>query len=143
MTLNPVQTRRKKPPAIKLGDRTRVVRREMGLTQAEFAAELANYLPTVKDRAYGAWEAGINEPENKAEVCVALEAMTGYPREWFMGWGEPAEAPDGPGGGGGASGDPRLSPLTDSNRRPPLYIVGGSAFDDMEWPAEEPKRKAA
>lgn len=60
----------------------------MGLTQTEFAAQLAQYLPTVKDRAYAAWEAGINEPDNKDEVCEALEKMTGYPREWFMGWAD-------------------------------------------------------
>ena len=88
MTLNVTHLPRKRPPAIKLGDRTRVVRREMGLTQAEFAVRLAEYLPSVKDRAYGAWEAGINEPDNKAEVCEALERMTGYPREWFMGWAD-------------------------------------------------------
>jgi len=86
MSINITQMPRKVPPKITLGDRTRIVRRELGLTQAEFAAELAKYLPSVKDRAYGAWEAGINEPENKVEVCEALEKMTGYPREWFLGW---------------------------------------------------------
>ncbi len=88
---------RKRPPRLKLGDRTRVVRREMGLSQAAFAAKLAEYLPTVKAKAYGAWEAGINEPDNKEDVCVALEEMTGYPRTWFMGWDDSnAPHPAGP-----------------------------------------------
>ena len=90
----------KRPPRLKLGDRTRVVRREMGLSQAAFAAKLAEYLPSVKAKAYGAWEAGINEPENKEDVCVALEKMTGYPRTWFLGWSnEESPRPDGPGEG--------------------------------------------
>jgi transcriptional regulator with XRE-family HTH domain len=33
------------------------------------------------------------------------------------------------------------SPVSDSNRRPPLYIVDGSL--EYDWPAEQPKRKAA
>jgi len=35
-----------------------------------------------------------------------------------------------------------LSPVSDSNRRPPLYIVGGLA-DEMTWPAEAAKIKTA
>lgn len=34
-----------------------------------------------------------------------------------------------------------LSPVSDLNRRPPLYIVAGLA--DVTWPAELPKIKAA
>lgn len=113
MSNNPISIYKKRPPRIKLGDRTRVVRRELGMTQAEFARELAHYLPTVKDRAYGAWEAGINEPENKDEVCEALEEMTGYAKEWFMGW---ADAP--PYGGGNRENV--------SNLRPTDYKVGAS-----------------
>jgi hypothetical protein len=43
--------------------------------------------------------------------------------------------------------DPDWSPLSYSKRRPPLYIVGGSedptGLVDAEWPAEQPKEKAA
>jgi len=38
------------------------------------------------------------------------------------------------------------SPLSDSNRRPTLYIVDGSEQDDIaaaEWPDEAPKMKDA
>lgn len=43
-------------------------------------------------------------------------------------------------------GDSDESPVSDSNRRPPLYIVDGSGLDDEgpgSWPGEAPKRKTA
>lgn len=82
-------------PKIKLGDRIRIIRRDMDLTQEEFVAGLSEYLPNVKAKAFGAWEAGRNEPPNKDEVCVALERYTGAPKEWFMGWLD--ASPTGPG----------------------------------------------
>jgi transcriptional regulator with XRE-family HTH domain len=65
----------------------------------------------------------------------AIAAVLNVPMWRFM----PVERP--------GADDPRgiryfESPLSDSNRRPPLYIVGGS-LDDAQWPAAEPKLKPA
>ena len=52
--------------------------------------------------------------------------------------------PDIPARGGGIEDSRRryfMSPLSDSNRRPPLYIVDDSR--QMAWPAEQPKKKHA
>jgi transcriptional regulator with XRE-family HTH domain len=46
----------------------------------------------------------------------------------------------------GPTPDPVSSPVSDSNRRPPLYIVDGSGLDDDgpgSWPSEPDKRKTA
>lgn len=40
-------------------------------------------------------------------------------------------------------GDGDGSPLSDLNRRPSLYIVGGSGLEDAVWPAEPDKLKLA
>jgi len=87
MSLNVTRLPRQ-TPRIKLGDRTRIVRREMNLTQEQFVEGLRAYLPTLGPKSYAAWEAGTNEPTDKAEVCEALELYTGLPREWFMGWAD-------------------------------------------------------
>ena len=36
-----------------------------------------------------------------------------------------------------------MSPLSDLNRRPSLYIVGGSDWEGMTWPDEAAKHKQA
>lgn len=74
---------RKSPPAIKLGDRARIARREMKLTQPQFAALLAEHLPAVNEKSYSTWETGTN-PDDPVAVADALEKVTGYPWTWFL-----------------------------------------------------------
>lgn len=123
----------KQPPAVRLGDRARIARREMKLNQAQFVEALREYLPDVEAKAYSSWEAGTT-PSNADDVAVALEALTGYSWTWFLRGIQNPPTPTPPRGG---SIDPRVSPLSDSNRRPSLYIV------DDAWPAEAEKRKVA
>lgn len=92
MTLAPVT---KAPPAIRIGDRARVARREMGLRQPGFVELLREHLPSLNEKTYSSWEAGRN-PDNIVEVAEALQAVTGYPWTWFL-RGVYAD-PSGPGG---------------------------------------------
>jgi transcriptional regulator with XRE-family HTH domain len=91
MTMNVTALPKRRPPEITVGDRARIVRRAMHLSQEAFAHALSNYIP-VGAKAYAAWEAGTNEPGNVPALCNALEQYTGYPREWFLGWW--VETPD-------------------------------------------------
>lgn len=84
---------RPEPPAWTFADYLRKARRERGMKQGEIAAKLE-----VGVKAYGAWESGVNTPRNLPEVAEKLEAVTGYPREWFLGWMDKAPQPQGPGG---------------------------------------------
>lgn len=96
MTSAPVT--HKIPPAVKFGDRARIARRELGLSQAEFVALMQQHLPTAHEKAYSTWETGTT-PENVVEVSEALEKVTGYPWTWFLRgmYVEPATPPDGGG----------------------------------------------
>lgn len=82
----------KVPSAWTFADRVRKVRRELKLTQADFAALIG-----VGDKAYAAWESGANEPRDLVHAAETLEARTGYDRRWWLGWLD-AEIPhpDGP-----------------------------------------------
>lgn len=83
--------RRTRRPSWSWSDRVRKVRRELGLTQSEFAA-----LTGFGEKAIGAWESGKNTPDI-ATVCVTLEDKTGVEREWWLGWPERGlPDPDGP-----------------------------------------------
>lgn len=73
-----------------LDDRLRKVRRDMGMTQEELAAALG-----VGAKAYGAWEAGTNRPADVLEVAQKMEAVSGVPRQWFIGWIDEAVGPAG------------------------------------------------
>ena len=98
---------RKRPPAVKMGDRARIARREMGLKQPQFVALLQEHLPTVQDKAYSSWETGTT-PENVVEVSEALERVTGYPWTWFL-RGMYTEPEGDPGDGVEAGDSPKIT----------------------------------
>ena len=106
----------KRTPVVKIGDRARIARREMGASQATFTEMLRPYLPTINEKTYSSWEAG-TVPPHEVVVARALAKVTTLPWTWFI----TEEQPERSGGGD----DPRLryfmSPQSDSNRRPPLY----------------------
>lgn len=77
----------KRRPAWSWGDRVRKVRRDMGMTQAQFA-ELTGF----GEKAIAAWEAGRNTPD-VPEASVALERSTGVDRLWWIGWDAPFNDP--------------------------------------------------
>jgi transcriptional regulator with XRE-family HTH domain len=81
---------------VKIGDRARIARREMKLTQPKFVALLKMHLPEVEEKAYSTWETGTT-PSNVIEVSEALEKVTGYPWTWFLRgvYAEPIDPDDG------------------------------------------------
>jgi transcriptional regulator with XRE-family HTH domain len=106
-------------PRWTFADRLRKVRREAGLSQAEFAAQIG-----VKDKAYGAWEIGANNPSDIVAVAQRIELAFGVPAAWMLGLvadeGAPPPPPERPRGSGNAAprgdGD-RLRQLTEAKRR--------------------------
>lgn len=84
---------RRPVPAWTFGERVRKARREVGMTQGDFANELG-----VSRQAYAAWETGRNTPPHMPEVAVRLEEVTGFAREWFLGWADGGNAPTPPAG---------------------------------------------
>lgn len=89
---------RKRPPQVRIGDRARIARREMKLTQPKFVALLKEHLPEVEEKAYSTWETGTT-PSNVIEVSEALEKVTGYSWTWFLRgvYAEPVDPDDGTG----------------------------------------------
>ncbi|WP_375537680.1 helix-turn-helix domain-containing protein [Curtobacterium sp. MCBD17_032] len=83
---------RRRYPTFSFGERVRKVRRETGMTQAEFAEKLG-----VGRQAYAAWEVDKNTPPRMVEVAERLEELTGVGREWFLGWAD-GSGPVGPAG---------------------------------------------
>jgi DNA-binding XRE family transcriptional regulator len=70
-------------------DRIRKVRRELGLTQKQFAELIA-----VSPQAIGLWEAGNYEPRQLVEVAKRIERQTGVSAAWMLGLQE-GRSPDG------------------------------------------------
>jgi transcriptional regulator with XRE-family HTH domain len=66
------------------------VRRDMGMTQAEFAA-----LTDIGEKRIAAWESGKNPRPDDIEVTARqLEATTGVDRLWWIGWAIDADPND-------------------------------------------------
>lgn len=80
----------KRRPVWTWADRVRKVRRELGLTQAEFAE-----LTGIHEKTIGAWESGKNVPKHTDETAELLERTTGFDRLWWIGWAD-APFPDDP-----------------------------------------------
>lgn len=89
-------------PEWTFADRVRKIRRETGLTQAEFAQAIE-----AKDKAYGAWESGTNQPTDIVAVAKRIELAFRVPASWVLGLG-----PFGSGEGGGPGGGGHTSPST-------------------------------
>lgn len=81
---------RRPAPQWSIGDRIRLVRRDMNMSQAEFAELLG-----IGAKALSAWESGYNRPGDVATLAVQLERVTGVDRMWFMGWGDPTAGTQG------------------------------------------------
>ena len=111
--VNPI---RPQIPEWSFAERVRKVRRDMHLTQEQFADLIGVGL-----KAYSAWESGKNHPANIIELATTLERITGVDRRWFIGWISDDHSPDGQ-NGWAPSG---------SNRRPKEYL-GDGIDDDLD-----------
>jgi len=80
-------------PQWDFSDRIRKVRRTLGLTQEQMAVALE-----VGDKRYAAWESGRNTPDDLPGMAVRLEAISGVPRTWFLGWVDDSPIGGGPNG---------------------------------------------
>ena len=101
---------RRPAPRWGFGDRLRLVRRDLGLTQAEMADRIGVGL-----KAYSAWESGASRPADLPRTAEHLQETTGIDRTWWLGWGD-----------GSPDGLPRL----DSNQQPAGYSA--------DWPELDP-----
>lgn len=106
MTSNIAHLPTKRRPVWTWADRVRKVRRELGLTQAEFAE-----LTGIHDKTIGAWESGKNTPKHLPDVAEQLERTTGFDRAWWIGWAD-TPFPDDPSLIPGHTTNPCLSVIT-------------------------------
>jgi transcriptional regulator with XRE-family HTH domain len=83
MSTTPVGRIQRPAPKWTLGDRIRKARRDVDMSQAQFASLLG-----VGAKALAAWETDYNRPADLVELAERLEAVTGIPRSWFLGWGD-------------------------------------------------------
>lgn len=94
-------------PSWTFADRLRKIRRETGLTQADFAGRIG-----VGDKAYGAWESGANQPGDIVAVAKRIELAFRVPASWVLGLGPFASGDGGGPDGAGPRGDDPQSPKT-------------------------------
>lgn len=123
----------KRVPVWTWGDRVRKARRDLGLTQAEFA-ELTGYT----DKAIAAWESGRNTP-NVAVISLVLERATGIDRLWWIGWTDESPPPNGP----FAVGSTRSTTGRRTKRRPTNPCLSDSYRTVSPWVTPTPIRRAA
>jgi transcriptional regulator with XRE-family HTH domain len=96
-------------PRFGFGDRLRLVRREMGLSQAEMAIRIG-----VGGKAYSAWESGQARPADLPARALQLENITGIARSWWLGWDDlPPTDGDGQHSESGAGSPSSWGPATD------------------------------
>jgi DNA-binding XRE family transcriptional regulator len=95
-------------PEWTFGDKVRKVRRELKLTQADFAGRLG-----VKENTYNAWETGRNTPNLKdaQQVAKRLRLMCGIPEWWILGLEPQNPRPGSPDGGTSAPSRARTEDL--------------------------------
>jgi transcriptional regulator with XRE-family HTH domain len=125
MTIAP-NTRR--APQFSLGDRLKLARKVGNETRDSMAERLDVTPQTISN-----YESGKSTPSRLQINAWAV--ATEVDVEWLKtGVAQPDEDPR-----GGSESDG--SPLSDSNRRPPLYIVGD--LGGAGWPAEAAKLKPA
>ena len=75
-------------PEWSFADRLRKVRREVNLTQREFAQNLS-----VPEPRYAAWESDRATPSNVVTIAKAIQLATGVPAGWLLGVDAPPTAP--------------------------------------------------
>lgn len=99
-------------PRWEFGDRTRKIRRELGLSQAAFA-ELIGF----GEKAVASWEAG-GRPGDAVATAEKIEQATGYDAVWVLGVDRPRDPLGGnayqPSTGGYLAG--RFRKITGSDR---------------------------
>jgi len=108
------------------GARLALLRQRFGWNLKE--ASLNCGLP---QNAWLEWESKGRVPRNLPDVALQISKYTDVDDYWLMTGRLDEDLPT----------DPSEGLLSDSNRRPPLYIVDGST--DWVWPAEAPKNKLA
>lgn len=80
MTAEQQQTPEMWVPRIGWGDRIRIVRRGLDLSQDQFAALLG-----IGKQRLSAWESGANRPADAVEMAQLIQAKTGVPATWMLG----------------------------------------------------------
>lgn len=81
-------------PEFTFGDHMRKIRRDLGLSQEDFARPLG--VPKV---TYGAWETGRNQPADVVAVAKRVELAYGVPAWWTLGLNADDRRPGDPDGG--------------------------------------------
>jgi len=71
-------------PSWGFGDRVRKIRREEGLSQAEFAAQIS-----VGEKAVAAWESGRTSPQDIVAVAKSIQKAWGWSAAWVAGLAVP------------------------------------------------------
>lgn len=112
------------PSDLEFGTRLAMIRQKMQWNLSQAALECG-----LGQNDWARYEDGV-KPRDIVAVADKISGRTGVDYSWLL-IGVPSPPPVTEAG---------ESPLSDSNRRPPLYIVGGS-LEEAEWPAAEPKRK--
>jgi transcriptional regulator with XRE-family HTH domain len=69
-----------KVPGWTFADRIRKVRRELGMSQADFSEAIG-----VTRQALASWEAGSAQPGHLVDVARAIEGEFGYSAAWLLG----------------------------------------------------------
>jgi transcriptional regulator with XRE-family HTH domain len=67
-------------PTWTLGDRLRKIRRELGLSQGEFANRLSQ-----NPKSYSSWESDQAKPRELVAIAQQIENVTGVPAAWVLG----------------------------------------------------------
>ncbi len=82
-------------PQWTFGDRIRKIRRQLGMTQGEFAASIDR-----GPKSVAAWELGTNAPGDAVAVAKRIQVAHGVPATWTLGLDDENPRPgDGPDGG--------------------------------------------
>jgi transcriptional regulator with XRE-family HTH domain len=95
-------------PEETFGDRLRRVRRQLKLSQGDFASRIDE-----GEKALASWEAGNREPRSAVAVAKRIELAFGVPAAWVLG----LEMSSAPGPDNGPEGGDLL-PHLDSNQEP-------------------------